>query len=600
MAGKTLDFNELLVPDQMGTQIAAFWHSWDNARAKWKSEKKEIREYVFATDTTHTSNNTLPWSNKTHLPKICQIRDNLFANYMASVFPKRKWLKWEGETKDDEAQKKKEAIRDYMTWAISQKHFKDTVSKLILDYIDYGNCFGTVEWIDGTRMDDFLKPSYVGPRAVRIPPFDIVMNPTAPSVAEAPKIIRSIITLGEAKAILDQETKTPEDKEKAEGVWNYLKETRQAVYSHAGTWGEVDEFYSVDGFDSFQSYLGSNYAELLTFYGDFYDQETDTLFKNHMITVIDRHKVLINKPHPMRSGHIPIHHAPWRVRQDNNWAMGPLDNLIGMQYRIDHVENMKADIFDLTAYPPIKVRGQVEDFEWGPFERIYVDGEGDVELMSPRADVLTANVEIQSYEARMEEMAGSPKEAMGFRTPGEKTAYEVQRLENAASRTFQNKITQFEEQILEPILNDMLALAADNIKDATLRVIDDEFKAVSFTRITKSDLSAQGRIKPIAARHFAERAELIQNLTNFFSSPLGQDEMVKSHFSSTKIADMIEEVFDLSEYELIQHYVRLAEQTEAQRLMQANEETVAMEAGTPAGIAEDDIDPEPEGFEDEA
>ena len=34
----------------------------------------------------------------------------------------------------------------------------------------------------------------------------------------------------------------------------------------------------------------------------------------------------------------------------------------------------------------------------------------------------------------MEEMAGAPKEAMGFRSPGEKTAYEVQRMENAASQ----------------------------------------------------------------------------------------------------------------------------------------------------------------------
>jgi hypothetical protein len=37
------------------------------------------------------------------------------------------------------------------------------------------------------------------------------------------------------------------------------------------------------------------------------------------------------------------------------------------------------------------------------------------------------------YMNLMEEMAGAPKEAMGFRSPGEKTKYEVQRLESAAS-----------------------------------------------------------------------------------------------------------------------------------------------------------------------
>ena len=158
--------------------------------------------------------------------------------------------------------------------------------------------------------------------------------------------------------------------------------------------------------------------------------------------------------------------------------------------------------------------------------------------MSPKADILTANIEIQTYEQRMEEMAGSPKEAMGFRTPGEKTAYEVQRLENAAARIFQSKITQFEEQILEPLLNAMLALARDSLTSTTIRVIDDEIKSVSFRSLTKEDLSALGSLKPIAARHFAEKAELVQNLNNFFNSPLGQDELMKSHFSTVKMSEM--------------------------------------------------------------
>jgi hypothetical protein len=41
--------------------------------------------------------------------------------------------------------------------------------------------------------------------------------------------------------------------------------------------------------------------------------------------------------------------------------MGPLDNLVGMQYRIDHLENLKADVFDLIAFPPLKIKGYVED-----------------------------------------------------------------------------------------------------------------------------------------------------------------------------------------------------------------------------------------------
>ena len=85
---------------------------------------------------------------------------------------------------------------------------------------------------------------------------------------------------------------------------------------------------------------------------------------------------------------------------------------------MDHVENMKADIYDLTRYPVTKIKGFVEDFVWQPGEKIYVSEEGDVELVAPDVQALQANFEIQNLERLMEEMAGAPREAMGFRTPG--------------------------------------------------------------------------------------------------------------------------------------------------------------------------------------
>jgi hypothetical protein len=592
MSDKPLELLDLVTPDHKAMDIAHKWHTWDRDRQVWKNEKVEIRKYIFATDTSTTTNQSLPWKNSTHIPKLCQIRDNLNANYNASLFPKSKWVIWEGKDKLDEDNNKKQAIKDYMAWVISQKRFRDEISKLILDYIDYGNAIATTEWVDESTQgeDGVIKPGYVGPVVKRINPLDIVANPVASSFNNSPKIIRSLMTKGEAKRILEQLTSTPEQKEIAKEVWKYMMEFRSSAYSAAGDFKELDEFFYVDGFESYKEYLGSDYVELLTFMGDYYEHETDTFYKNHMIVVMDRCKVIVDKQHPVRSGQVPIRHSGWRVRQDNIWAMGPLDNLVGMQYRIDHVENMKADIFDLTTYPPLKVKGIVEDFEWGPFERIFVDGDGDVEIMSPDVNVLQANIEIQAYEDRMEEMAGSPKEAAGFRTPGEKTAYEVQRLENAASRIFQAKIRQFEEQIIESVLNDMLSLARDNLTSETIRVIDDEFKSSSFRKITKKDLSAQGTLKPVAARHFAERAELVQNLNNFFSSPVGQDPSVLNHFSTIKIAKMFEEILDLQDYEVVQENVRLSEQADSQRVANVHEEEVLTEAGTPAGIAEDDFD----------
>jgi hypothetical protein len=75
------------------------------------------------------------------------------ANYMATLFPKKRWLDWEGDDKKDETKRKKSAIKDYMTWAISQPHFKQSVTKCLLDWIDTGNTFATVEWVDQTSKD---------------------------------------------------------------------------------------------------------------------------------------------------------------------------------------------------------------------------------------------------------------------------------------------------------------------------------------------------------------------------------------------------------------------------------------------------------------
>ena len=272
--------------------------------------------------------------------------------------------------------------------------------------------------------------------------------------------------------------------------------------------------------------------------------------------------------------------------------MGPLDNLIGLQYRMDHVENMKADIFDLVTYPVQKVKGFVEDYTWQPGEKIYVSEEGDVEMVVPDVQALQANFEIQNLERLMEEMAGAPREAMGFRTPGEKTKYEVQRLENASARVFQNKIKQFEEQIVEPVLNAMLELARRNLTNATtIKVFDNEFNEASFQSLSVEDITGIGRIKPIAARHFAEQADLVQNLTNLTSSGLWPT--VQPHFSSIKLAKILETVFNLQDYRVVMPYIALAEQADAQKQVNALQEQVAMEAGTATGIGEDfDVQPQ--------
>lgn len=591
MVGRVFDIDAAVTEDQLATRIATQYIQWEIFRAEKVKQWEELRRYVYATDTRTTTNATLPWKNTTTIPKLCQIRDNLFSNYMASLFPKRKWLVWQADSQADSKRQKKEAITDYMKYVIDQDGFKKEMSKLILDYIDYGNCFATVEWKDETQqLEDKTQVGYVGPALRRISPLDIVMNPTGSDFITTPKIVRSLLTKGEVKELLSR-LSTDSNQKQYEELWDYMKNLR----NHAGNFStntekSKNDIYRVDGFSSYRNYLQSDYVELLTFYGDIYDEESDEYLRNHVVVVADRHKLIYKSPNPSYFGHPPVYHVGWRVRQDNLWAMGPLDNLVGMQYRIDHVENLKADVFDLLTFPPLKVKGYVEDFKWGPFERIYIGDDGDVTPIAPPFQVLQANTEIDILQQRMEEMAGSPKEAMGFRTPGEKTAYEVQRLENAASRIFANKISQFEEQLLERLLNAMLEMARRNMTSTTIRVFDDQMKIETFRQLSPDDITGNGRIRPIAARHFAEKAETVQNLNNFFASALGADPDVKAHFSSIKLAELFEDLLEVQDYEIVQPYIRLSEQADAQRLAQAHQQQVMMEAQTPAGISADDYD----------
>ncbi len=556
-------------------------------RQVWKNDKEEVRRYVYATDTTQTTNATLPWKNKTTIPKLCQIRDNLYSNYTATLFPKRKWLVWEANERDAAQKDKRDAITNYMCWAIEQPSFKHEMDKIILDYIDFGNCFATVEWQDQqvALEDGRVQTGYVGPAIRRINPLDMVMNPVAEEFTKSPKFVRSVISLGELKELLERMT-TDENQEEYKELYNYLLDIRFRAREFDGDWIQRDRLYAMDGFTSFRAYLLSDYCEVLTFYGDWYDPYTKTFEKNRVITVVDRHKLIGNKPNPSYFGYPPIFHVPWRKKQDNLWGMGPLDNLVGMQYRMDHVENMKADIWDLVTYPVQKIKGFVEDFTWQPGEKIFTSEEGDVELVQPDVQVMQSNMEIGNLSTLMEEMAGAPREAMGIRSPGEKTKYEVQSLENASSRVYQNKINQFEEQMVEPLLNAMLELAKRNMAGATtIRVFDDEFKMSTFQTLTPQDITGAGRIKPVAARHFAEEAQLVQNLNGLTSSNMWP--FIQQHWSSIKLAKIYEDIFDLKDYEVVLPYVNIAEQADGQRQVQALQEQLQQEMGTATGMGED-------------
>src|SRR3990172_8663575 len=89
MAGRRVlnVLEDLINPDRLAALIAREYDRYWQARIRKELDWSEVSKYVFATDTSFTANSKLPWKNKTTRPKICQIRDNLHANYMAALSP---------------------------------------------------------------------------------------------------------------------------------------------------------------------------------------------------------------------------------------------------------------------------------------------------------------------------------------------------------------------------------------------------------------------------------------------------------------------------------------------------------------------------------
>lgn len=580
------ELHTLIGRENLAEQISQLWSQHNNDRQSWIAQKKELRDYIFATDTTTTSNAKLPWKNKTTIPKLCQIRDNLHANYMSALFPNDNWMKWEAYTKDSATKEKRDAIQAYMSNKVRESDLRNVIDQLLYDYIDYGNCIYDVEWVAERHEDEngIPIPGYIGPKASRISPLDHVFNPLASSYDNTYKITRYVKTIGEMMQEIEDKPELSYNREVVERA----HALRKSLTSYGPDDVNKAAAFSVDGFGTLYQYYQSGYVEILEFEGSLHDLDSNTLHKNRIITIIDRCYVVRNEPMPSWFGKSTKGHAAWRKRPDNLWGMGPLDNLVGMQYRIDHLENLKADAMDLSVHPPLAITGSVEEFVWEPGAEILLGEGGSVaELGKNLNGVIAANSEIAQLELKMEELAGAPKQAMGIRTPGEKTAFEVQTLEMAASRIFQHKIQNFEVNVLEPMLNRMLEVARRNMDGSdVVRVLDNDLGVLTFFQVTKEDITASGKIRPMGARHFAANATRLQTITQLSATPLWQDPAVQAHISGKKMAKLIEELLDAEPYDIVEDNIRVLEQIETQQIASQGAEDVMVADATPTEAPE--------------
>jgi len=571
------EIRQILQPTGEASWVVNKYVSWRGEQMTWLDQSKELRDYIFQTDTSQTTNAKLPWKNKTSVPKLTQLRDNLHANYMAALFPNDGWFRWEGASKDAAARTTAVKIEAYMKQKIRESDFQKVVARSVYDYIDYGNAFAEVGYSNETHKtaDGNSLGIYSGPKVHRLSPYDHYFDLTASSFKDAGKVTRRLVSMGTLMAAYNED---PKGYHWVPAALKDATTTRSALSSYGDSDIDKSEGFASDGLGSLSTYYSSDMIELLEYEGDMYNPDTHELLLAHRIIVMDRTKVVSKAPIDSWLGKSNKEHVAWRERPDNLLGAGPLDNLVGMQYRLDHLENLKADVFDQIAHPMYLLKGMVEEFQHGPGEKIFCDTDAHVEVLRPDTTALNADFQMDKLMDNMEQLAGAPKQAMGIRTPGEKTAFEVQALENAAGRIFQQKIQKFEKEFIEPLLNQMLEAARRNIGPAeTVKVLDDDFAVAEFMTIKPEDLNQKGKLYPVGARHFAQSAQIVQNLLGFVNSGAYQDEGVKAHVSGKKIAELMEEHLGLERFELVQDNIRVAEQQETQKLVAQAQENVVGE-----------------------
>lgn len=543
----TLEIKILQEPDSLATAISNKYVAWEASRDKWYRNAQETLENLYATSTHEIRNQSHEWDNSTHIPKLTQIRDMLITYYLDAMFSLPDYVEWEGYDADSVKVEVKNTIKDVIKQMLHDSQFKPVIRQIVEDYVDYGNAFATAVPYRDTLRDAII---YEGPKAVRINPMDIFFDPLATSFEKSPKIIRTVMTLGELMQSAEQFT---QDENMFKKALNKAVKKRRTIYDTIATNKKdviVDDMCSIAGVGSWSAYYMSDTVELLTFYGDLYDVENNKLYKNSRIVVMDRSHVLLNEPITDYGFGCNIFKAGWRDRKDNLWSMSPLDNIKGMQFMIDFLENKRADVFNLISNPIVVTKGDVEMPEYiFPGCHIGVDVDGDISFIRPDATALQADLYVDRYLTLMEEMAGTPREAMGFRTPGEKTAFEISQLNTASSRLFNEKVRKFELELLEPLITLMLRVYTEDPYRTIKVKTKNEYGADMMVDVSFDQLKLTGRLKAVGSSTYTEKAKIAQTLLQLSNTNIFADPLIGNWFDPKIIAKSISYATDLDKFD---------------------------------------------------
>jgi len=584
MSGEVLTaLNGFSTPIEKADTITRYWTEWDGYKRPAVTKWREIEAYRYATDVTSLPNAANAFSHTTHMPVVSSIAQDLEAIILQVTLPHEDWFTFEPMDAEAARIEQRKIIVSYLKNRHALNGYMDAVSKLRSDLVTYGNCFSQVIYVDETKAN---AGGYVGAKVRRISPYDIAFDPTGIEFENAPKIIREMISLGELKR---RGSTGQLDEEEVNEILE-----RRGSYSPSMGGEDKNEQYVPIGFGTYQQYMTSGYVELLWFYGDVYDVNTQELHESRVIVVADKSEVLLDQEIQTADGKAHIFQSVWQELPDNLWGMSPLENIIGLNYQINHRENAKSEALDRLINPDKVYVGDVEE--------MFDEDTGQITYLAPEGggvNELAVNTQFFSFDLHIDRLTHSaraaarlPSDLTGFRSQGEKTLGEVTALTEGGMRGFIDKAADFERTTLEKHLAAEIELAHKYFGQSFKVPNKNEGGFIEMLSVSKEDLSINGVLIPRGAKRFARKNQILASLTQLSATPLAQ--MAMTHISGKGAAKLMAELLEVQDMGIFEEYAAIIEQGEAQEISNQIEQSNAIAASQPS-VEEMQIEQELQG-----
>lgn len=564
----SLSFINWATPSKIATNISMKYDQFQSYRTVNRGMWQETESYLYATDTTSLEGGSAH-DHTTHIPVVSMIKEELEAIMYAAVLPHEEFLGWRPYDAQSATKQTRQKVLAYLRNRHVLNGFEKTLRKLIQDLVMYGNCFTKVCYVDERKNGI----GYVGPKPVRISPYDIVFDPTCADFSKTPKVLRQMMTVGELITLANT---IPQGVDKS--VVQRALDRRATFTSLSKTELNKSNQYVPDGFTNMEAYYASTYVEVLWFYGDVFDEDLKEVRPNRCAIVVDRVDLLAE----FEEIDPRIYKGSWSEKPDNLWSQGPLDKIVGMNFQINHRENSKADALDRYIHPDKVFMGDVEEvYNEETGQTIYLAPEGGgVRDIIPDTTVLTADLHQDRLLQHARAAAGLPPQLMGFRTPGEKTLGEVQQLDDAALRKFLHKAEQLELDLIEPLVSAEIDIGRDNFHSVIQAISTDEEGMPILMEISKADLSANGKLVPMGARRFKRQNQQMSMLQLLANSNLAN--LTGAHLKPYALAQAIETLGGFDQFGLYEKFGAVYEQQELQVTQAAAEQQTVQTLSQPS------------------